>query len=62
MKIFLLSVFSIYLAMDFVGSFAAWMKSKGNKEYWLRFVDTMVSGALMCAFVKLVDILVSGVA
>lgn len=62
MKIFILSVIGIYLVMEFLGSFTAWMQSKSNKEYWHRFADTFLSGALLCGFAKLLTILAAEVA
>jgi hypothetical protein len=57
MKIFLLVLFSFYFSLEFFGSFAAWMKSKSNKEYGLRLVDTLFSAAMIFAFIKLVEVL-----
>lgn len=57
MKIFLLVLFSFYFSLEFMGSFSAWMKSKSNKEYGWRLVDTLISAGMMFAFIKLVDLL-----
>ena len=55
MKVFLLAVFACYLTTDFFGSFATWLKAKDNKEYWWRFADTVVSGALIVGLIKLIE-------
>lgn len=57
MKIFLLVLFSLYLSVEFMGSFSAWMASKSNREYGWRFVDTLISAGMIFAFIKLVDLL-----
>lgn len=57
MKIFLLALFALYFAFEFIGSFAAWVKSKTNKEYGLRFIDTVCSIGMILAFIKLVEVL-----
>lgn len=57
MKIFLLVLFSFYFTLEFFGSFSAWIKSKSNKEYGLRLVDTLLSAAMIFAFIKLVEVL-----
>lgn len=60
MKFFLYLVLSVYLTLDFFGTFSEWMRSKNNKEYWRRFADTLVSGGLLLAFIKFVDLLSVG--
>lgn len=60
MKFFLYLVLSVYLTLDFFGTFSEWMRSKSNKEYWMRFVDTIVAGGLLLAFIKFVDLLTVG--
>lgn len=57
MKIFLLVLFSFYFTLEFFGSFSAWIKSKSNKEYGWRLVDTLISAAMIFAFIKLVEVL-----
>ena len=57
MKIFLLALFALYFAFEFIGSFAAWVKSKTNKEYGLRFIDTACAIGIILAFIKLVEVL-----
>ena len=57
MKIFLLVLFSFYFTLEFFGSFSAWLKSKSNKEYGWRLVDTLFSVGMMFAFIKLVEVL-----
>ena len=57
MKTFLLVLFSFYFTIEFFGSFSAWIKSKSNKEYGLRLVDTLFSAAMIFAFIKLVEVL-----
>ena len=58
MKIFPLCVVAIFLTIEFFGCFAAWMKSKSKREYWLRFVDTAICGGVLVGFVGLVEVLV----
>ena len=60
MKVFLYLVLSVYLTLDFFATFSEWMRSKSNKEYWMRFVDTIVAGGLLLAFIKFVDLLTVG--
>lgn len=60
MKFFLYLVLSVYLTLDFFATFSEWMRSKSNKEYWMRFVDTIVAGGLLLAFIKFVDLLTVG--
>ena len=55
MKIFLLTVFSIYLAADWVATFKKWLTSKSNKEYWFGFFDTVITSGLLIGFVKLIE-------
>lgn len=57
MKTALLVLFIFYFSLQFVNSFASWIKSKSNKEYCWRFVDTLSAAALMFAFIKLVGVL-----
>lgn len=57
MKIFLLALFSVVLVIEFFCSFIAWTKAKTNKEYWIRFADTVFSGGLILGFVKLVEVI-----
>ncbi len=57
MKIFLLVLFSFHFTIEFFGSFSAWIESKSNKEYNLRLVDTLLSAAMIFAFIKLVEVL-----
>lgn len=57
MKTFLLVLFSFYFTLEFFGSFDAWTKSKSNKEYGWRLVDTLFSATMIFAFIKLVEML-----
>ena len=57
MKTFLLVLFSFYFTLEFFGSFSSWMRSKNNKEYGWRLVDTLFSAAMIFAFIKLVEVL-----
>lgn len=63
MKIFLLAAIALYLACDWVSTFHAWLRScsKSKKEYWFRFADVILSGALLLGFIKLIDILATEV-
>lgn len=58
MKMFLLTLFAIYLTVDFFATFKEWMRSKSNKEYWFGFVDTITCGGMILAFIDLVNLLV----
>ena len=57
MKTCLLILFCFYFTIEFMGSFVAWVNPKNEKEYWWRFVDTLVSAGMIFAFIKLVQIL-----
>lgn len=57
MRTILLIIFTIYLTVDFMGTFVSWTQSKSIKEYWWRFADTLISAGMILVFIKLVEIL-----
>ena len=61
MQTILCVVFSIYLTVMFCHAFNSWIHSKNNREYGVRLINTVISGGMIFAFIKLLDF-VEGVA
>jgi hypothetical protein len=57
MKNFLLVLLSFHFTFEFLCFLSVWINSKSDKEYILRFVDTLFSAAMIFAFIKLVEVL-----
>ena len=55
MNTFIIVVFCVFLTINFLGSFSAWIRSKSNKEYGLRLVDTLISAGLIFGFIHLLE-------